>query len=191
MCVWSHWIFTTHLYAFEVKYHMKYNVLRKQNNSEMCFVCGMSNDAGLHTKFYELEHKKLVGVFQGFEMHQSYPKRMHGGIITALLDETIGRAIQMDEPDLFGVTVDLNIRFLKPVPLDETLYAVGYITINKRVLFEGEGYLTNDKQEVLATCKGKYMKQDVHKIVHNNDFLEEKWMYVADDESPVSFELPL
>lgn len=189
--MWVDCFITSDLHAFEVEYDMKYSVLRKQNNSEMCFVCGISNDAGLHTKFYELEGKKLVGVFQGFDMHQSYPKRMHGGIITALLDETIGRAIQIDEPDLFGVTVDLNIRFLKPVPLDETLYAVGFITTNKRVLFEGEGYLTNDKQEVLATCRGKYMKQDVHKIVHNNEFLEEKWMYVADDESPLSFELPL
>lgn len=169
---------------------MRYRVLKKQNNSSMCFVCGMDNDASLRTKYYELENHIILGVFEGKEHHQSYPKRMHGGIITALLDETVGRAIQIDEPDTFGVTVELQIRYIKPVPLDETLYCVGKITEQKRILFYGEGYICNTQHEILATCKAKYMKQDVHKIVKGEHFIEEQWIYVADEISPEFFELP-
>jgi len=169
---------------------MKYKVLKKQNNSEMCFVCGIHNDAGLHTNFYELEQEKIISIFKGDEMHQSYPQRMHGGIITALLDETVGRAIQMTEPNTFGVTVELNVRFLKPVPLDQELWVVGEISKVRRILFEGTGYLCTPTHEILATCQAKYMKQDVSTIVENEDFIEEKWIYVDEDDMPHSFDLP-
>jgi uncharacterized protein (TIGR00369 family) len=156
----------------------------------MCFICGMDNPASLKTKFYELEGRQILGLFQGDEVHQSYPKRMHGGIITALLDETIGRAIQIDEPDTFGVTIELTVKYMKPVPLDETLFIVGKITDIKKALFYGEGYITNSKQEILATCQAKYIKQDVNKIVDDKDFIKEQWIYVADQNSPICFELP-
>jgi uncharacterized protein (TIGR00369 family) len=169
---------------------MIYKVTRKQNNSEMCFVCGMSNEGGLHTHFYELEGKKLLGVFKGNEVHQSYPQRMHGGIISALLDETIGRALQMDEETAWGVTIEINVKYLKPVPLDQELHAVGWITSNRSRIFEGEGYISNVKQEILATCTAKYLKQSVDTIVNGENFVEEQWIYVADDTPPMSFELP-
>jgi acyl-coenzyme A thioesterase PaaI-like protein len=170
---------------------MKYRVTKKQNNSDMCFVCGLNNQAGLHTKFYELEHQIILGVFHGENIHQSYPTRMHGGIITALLDETIGRAIQIIEPNSFGVTYDLNIRFQKPVPLHQILYAVGKITEDRKRLFLGEGYLCTSDGQILATCNAKYFKQDIKDIVSkDNYFLEEQWIYV-DDEIPEFFDLPI
>jgi acyl-coenzyme A thioesterase PaaI-like protein len=170
---------------------MIYKVLRKQNNSSMCFVCGIDNQSGLHTHFYELENNYLIGQFKGLDIHQSYPNRMHGGIISSLLDETIGRAIQSVDPTVWGVTVELNIKFLKPVPLDQELWAVGHITENKRLLFEGEGYLCTPNHEILATCKAKYMKQSVGKIVNEKEFIEEQWIFVADDHMPEVFDLPL
>ncbi len=169
---------------------MIYKVIKKQNNSSMCFVCGMDNEASLRTKYYELEHDLILGLFQGNLLHQSYPKRMHGGIITALLDETIGRAIQIQEPETFGVTVELTMKYLKPVPLDETLYCVGQIIEKKRVLFYGQGYICTPQGEILATCQAKYMKKDVTQIVADQPFIEEQWIYVADDVSPEFFELP-
>ncbi len=169
---------------------MIYKVLRKQNNADMCFVCGMSNDAGLKTSFYELEGERVVGIFKGLDIHQSYPQRMHGGIIVALLDETIGRALTISEPDFWGITVNLSIKFIKPVPLEQELKAVGHITNNRRLIFEGEGYLCDNQGKILATCQAKYMKQSVEKIVGDTKFIKEQWIYVADEESPLSFNLP-
>ena len=157
----------------------------------MCFVCGIDNHAGLHTRYYELENHELLGQFMGHEVHQSYPKRMHGGIISSLLDETIGRSIQTTDPNVWGVTVELKIKFIKPVPLDQELWAVWKITSVNRRMFEGTGYLCNTHKEILATCEAKYMKQSVDTIVKDEDFIEEQWIYVADEKMPLTFDLPL
>jgi uncharacterized protein (TIGR00369 family) len=169
---------------------MIYKVIKKQYNSHMCFVCGIDNQAGLHTDFYELENHQLIAIFKGHDIHQSYPSRMHGGIIAALLDETIGRAIQIEEEGIWGVTVEISIKYHKPVPLDQELRVVGYITNNRRLLFEGEGYLYDLNQEVLATCTAKYMKQKVSNIINDEEFVEEKWIFVDHQEMPEVFELP-
>ena len=47
------------------------------------------------------------------------------------LDELIGRAVCIQEPLSWGVTVDLSIKYKKPVPLEQQLIAVGRITRNR------------------------------------------------------------
>ena len=112
-------------------------VTGKQPNSRMCLVCGMKNSFGLHTAYYELDNDELLAVFLLRSEHQSYPGRLHGGIISTILDETIGRAIMMHSVDeVWGVTVDLQIRFKKPVPLDEELKVVGRITKDSSRFFK-------------------------------------------------------
>jgi len=169
---------------------MIFKVLKKQYNSDMCFVCGISNQFGLHTSFYELDNNSIVGVFKGSDIHQSYPKRMHGGIVAAMLDETIGRAIQTIDDKTWGVTIDFQIRYLKPVPLDQDLKVVGKITSNRSRIFEGEGYICDQNNVILARSKGRYLRQDVKEIIDDEDFLEEKWIFIDEDTSIKSFDLP-
>jgi acyl-coenzyme A thioesterase PaaI-like protein len=68
---------------------MKYQVKRKQPNSKMCLVCGLQNQFGLKTEYYELENDELLGIFTPVDEHQSYPGRLHGGISAAILDESM------------------------------------------------------------------------------------------------------
>ena len=89
---------------------MKYKVEKKQFNSRMCLVCGMENSFGLKAFFYELENNELLAVFSPLAEHQSYPGRLHSGIASAMLDETIGRAILIKNQDVWGVTVELNLK---------------------------------------------------------------------------------
>ena len=42
---------------------MKYKVLKKQNSSKSCLVCGVENDLGLKARFYQLENGELVSIF--------------------------------------------------------------------------------------------------------------------------------
>ena len=35
---------------------MKYKVVKKQNGSKRCIVCGVDNELGLKASFYELEN---------------------------------------------------------------------------------------------------------------------------------------
>jgi transposase len=62
---------------------MKYKVVRKQNNSKMCFVCGLNNESSLKAAFFELDNNELIAIFKPQEGHQSYPGRLHGGVAAA------------------------------------------------------------------------------------------------------------
>lgn len=143
---------------------MKYKINRKQSLSKNCFVCGKENVGSLKTRFYELENGEVMSVSNPTPIHQSYPDRVHGGIISAILDEVIGRAIMIEEPEAWGVTVELNIKFKKPVPLDKPVKAVARLTRNSRLLFEGTAEIILEDGSVAATGHAKYVKMTIEKL---------------------------
>lgn len=167
---------------------MKYKVLKKQQNSRMCLVCGLKNDFGLKTSFYELENGELVAIFKPMEEHQSYPERLHGGIAAAILDETIGRAIMINNEDIWGVTVELNLKYKKPIPLNEELRVVGRITRDTSRLFEGTGEILLSNGDIAASAFGKYMKMPIDKIADFNEDNEE-WKVELTGNEPNEIEL--
>lgn len=141
--------------------------MRKQPNSHDCFICGVRNGSGVHVEFYERTNEdglpEVLARFTGRNEHQGYPGRMHGGVITGILDETIGRAVNIEaedpeNPPVWGVTVELNVQFLKPVPLDVELTALGRVTHERTRFFEGTGELLLPGGEVAASAVGKYVK---------------------------------
>ncbi|MHC1708403.1 MAG: PaaI family thioesterase [Bacteroidales bacterium] len=143
---------------------MKHKVTHKQQNSRKCLVCGLNNEIGLKAGFFELENNELVSIFTPCEEHQSYPGRLHGGISAAILDETIGRAVMIGQDEYWGVTVELSLKFKKPVPLYEEIKVVGRITnINGRV-FEGSGELILKNGDIAVTAEGKYIRMPLEKI---------------------------
>ena len=159
---------------------MKRKVIQKQNNSDMCVVCGMKNPLSLGAKFYHVEGGLMVGVITGRDEHQSYPNRMHGGMISAMLDEVIGRAINVIEPEAFGVTTELNVKYKKPVPLNEEIKVVGRITKNTRLVFQAEGFVEDKNGTLLATATATYVKMTADKIA-GAPLTEEQYFLVPDD----------
>ena len=167
---------------------MKHKVRKKHQNSKHCFVCGLKNDFGIKAGFYELENNELVATFTPCEMHQSYPGRLHGGISTAILDETIGRAIMIEHSEIWGVTVELNIKFKRPVPYDVELRVVGRITEQNKRFFFGTGELILPDGKIAVTASGKYMKLPLEKI-SDWDHDEEEWLVVPKETDPTEIEL--
>jgi uncharacterized protein (TIGR00369 family) len=152
----------------------------------MCLVCGRDNDHSLKARFYELENDELLGVFEPQDHHQSYPGRLHGGIASAILDETIGRAVGVSDPDAWGVTVELTLKFRKPVPLDGPIRAIARITRDTRRVFEGTGEIVLEDGTVAVEATGKYLKMPIGQIA-DGDF-EAEWFGDA-RETPESVEL--
>lgn len=169
---------------------MKQRVRRKQPNSKMCLVCGLKNPSGLFTSFYELANGELVGLFTARAEHQSYPGRVHGGIITALLDEGIGRAIMIGQEagEVWGVTVEFTTRFLKPVPLGVELRVVGRIVRQEARTFEGTGEILLPNGEVAAAGVGKYVKLPIQRIA-DFDSIAEEWTVISTPNDPEAIEL--
>ena len=167
---------------------MKYKITKKQQNSRKCLVCGMQNDLGLKAGFYEIENGEIVSIFTPLEEHQSYPGRLHGGIAGAILDETIGRTVMIDNEDTWGVTVELNLKYHKPVPLDQKLRVVGRITRDSRRIFEGTGEILLPDGQIAVSAWGKYMKMPISKISDWNAEGEE-WQIVDFDDEPEEIEV--
>lgn len=139
-------------------------IVNKQPNSTDCFVCGLNNEKGLQTFFYETDTNEVAAVFTPHRLHQSYPGRLHGGIASCILDETIGRAMQIGNPDVWCVTVQLNLTYKKPLPYECELKAFGRITHENRLMFEGEGEIYTPDGEVAVTAHAKYVKMRIGQI---------------------------
>jgi uncharacterized protein (TIGR00369 family) len=154
--------------AHEVK------VSDSQKISNMCLVCGTDNPFSLRAQFLELEDGRLCAEFTATDVHQSYPGRVHGGAISAILDETIGRAIQIASPEVFGVTLELNVRFRKPVPLNEPLRVIAEITKRANRLFTGEGKLLLADGSVAAEATARYYQMKTDSIAEEG-LTDQNW----------------
>lgn len=166
---------------------MRRHVIKKQQNSKNCLVCGLKNDLGLRASFYELDNNELLAVFTPRTAHQSYPDRLHGGIASAILDETIGRAIMIAHPEQFGVTVEIAVRYRKQIPLDRQLRVVGRITRDSHRFFEGSGEILSEDGTVAAEATGRYLKMELEKIA-DFDHEEQEWRVTAGPDDPEFFD---
>ena len=150
-------------------------------------VCGTDNEFTLNARFYELENGELSVVFRSEDWHQSYPGRVHGGIAAAVLDELIGRSVSIGEPQIWGVTVELSVKYKKTIPTDAELKAIARTTKNSRKLFEGTGELYLPDGTVAATAWGKYMKMPIEKI-SERELSSKEWFHI-DEKDPEELEI--
>ncbi len=152
-------------------------VLRTQKNSKNCIVCGMENPFGLKAPFYVLDNDSVASVFSFQFEHQSYPDRTHGGMIGTLLDELMGRALWINEPETFGVTTTMNVTYRKPVPYGTKLKARGYITHNSKIGFSAQGEIYDLNGNLLAQANARYLKMSFNRAFGEGHNVHEEMCY--------------
>lgn len=130
--------------------------MKKQPNSRMCFACGLENPIGLKMAFYEDDEGRVVANFTPGDEHQGYPGVVHGGIVTALLDEVLGRVAIAAER--WMVTGRLNIRFRRPISVGETLTIVGEAISWKKHVLEARGEIRLADGQVGAEATGTFLE---------------------------------
>lgn len=137
--------------------HRNQSEHQNQNISSMCLVCGKDNPFSLHAQFVEHpEDDEIICYFTPQDVHQSYPDRVHGGISAAIIDEVVGRAVQMKHPEIWGVTISLSLKYRRPVPYGATLECHGRCTKVGRRTFEGEGEILTPDGKVAVQGTGVY-----------------------------------
>ena len=156
---------------------MNIKVINTQRNSKNCIICGMENQLGLKAPFYNLEDDSVASVFKFKNVHQSYPDRTHGGMVGALLDELMGRALWIHEPEMFGVTTSLSVTYRKAVPLDTIVKARGYITFNSARGFVTKGEIYSMDGILLAESTAKYFKIPFEKAFNENSSFHDEMCY--------------
>ena len=99
----------------------------KQPNSDFCFICGRNNPRGLHMSFFDDGEDRVWSQYAVPDLYQSYPGIVHGGIVSAMLDEAVGRVALIGDHHKFMVSVRLEVKFRQPVPTETPLELVGRI----------------------------------------------------------------
>ena len=162
-------------------------VISKQTNSKMCIICGLENALGVKASFYNMEDNSVGARFMFKEEHQSYPERVHGGMISALLDELAGRALWVTNPELMGVTANMTIKFRKPVPYNVLLLGRGNITKRSGRIFSAEAQIFDENKNVLAELTGNYVILPNDQITSKKDLQEDVSIFINDDITEIDF----
>ena len=119
----------------------------------------------MKANFYEVETGELIGIFKAPFEHSSYPGRLHGGIAAAIIDETIGRTINIHYPEMFSVTLELTTKFKKPIPIGEEIKVIARLTSSPKArIYEGTAQILLNDGEVAVEGHGKNLKLPLEKI---------------------------
>jgi uncharacterized protein (TIGR00369 family) len=124
--------------------------MNKQPNSLNCFVCGVNNPIGLKMTFYNLGPGEVQAEYTVPEQYQSYPGIVHGGIISSIMDEVMGRVFMQNGSDRFMVTAKLSIRYRKPVPIGKPLKILGHATSDNGKIGKAVGEMFGPDGEKLV-----------------------------------------
>jgi acyl-coenzyme A thioesterase PaaI-like protein len=122
-----------------------------------CFVCGDKNRCGLKVDFFDQDgvaraQYEASGDFEG------YKDILHGGIISALLDEVMIKSILAR--DILAVTASIEVRFKQPIKTGERLSLEGRIVEDKGKVITTEGKVLKEDNTVAALGFARYVKAD-------------------------------
>ncbi|WP_230396703.1 PaaI family thioesterase [Streptomyces blattellae] len=95
--------------------------------------------------------------------HEGPPGYGHGGMSAMLLDEAMGRAcVAAGMP---GLTVSLQLRYRRPVPLETPLRVLGRVTgtDDRKIFVTGSVTTQEDPATDLVTADGVFVAPDLHR----------------------------
>ena len=88
------------------------------------------------------------------ECHINPQNVAHGGVAFSLVDTAMGMAIRTY--NTVGVTVEMNINYLRPVTLGDTIYSTGKVLDLGKRLIVAQGEVTNQNGELIAVARGTF-----------------------------------
>src|SRR5512141_43340 len=118
-------------------------------HSSGCFLCGEENRSGVRARFF-VEGSEVLGRVTLPPHLNGYKNVAHGGVVSALLDETMGWAAT-----LYG-TGELTVKFLSPVPVGAEIEVRSRLVEDAGRLAYCEGELRSGGK-VCARAKGKFV----------------------------------
>ena len=134
-----------------------------------CMICGNKtvNPHTLSLRF-RITDEGVETPFVSDYKQEGYKGVVHGGIIASILDETIGWAVAVAQKKYF-MTVELNIRFQKPLPVGKEVLVKGRPISHKRRSATGEGLVIDAEGTVYAKASARFflMPDEKTKSVHD------------------------
>ena len=123
-----------------------------------CWICGEKNPDGLQLKFdLNKTTKTLQTSFIPTETYQGYDGIVHGGILSALLDEAMAKLAF--ELGYNAVTAMLNVRFKSLAKVKEKLTIRGKITQANRWLVFAKATIHKEDGTLIAEGDSKLVRK--------------------------------
>lgn len=134
--------------------------MTRQPSSRSCFCCGRQNDISLKMTWYnDIENNKVRSTVTIPEHFNGYPGIVHGGVLAAVLDETAGRAIMLDENfNNLMVTLNLQVTYRKPTPTETPLEVTGWVIRQTALRAQVAGEIRLPDGTVTAECTAVVVK---------------------------------
>ncbi|MDP2168303.1 MAG: PaaI family thioesterase [Thermodesulfovibrionales bacterium] len=121
-----------------------------------CFACGPRNPSGLKLTFLS-SAGEVSARFVPIKAHQGYKDIVHGGIITAVLDEAMAKAVI--ESGIYPVTAELTVRFKEPLMVGQEASVTARVDNTGGRLIEASASLVRvSDNKTIATSKAKMLK---------------------------------
>jgi uncharacterized protein (TIGR00369 family) len=132
-----------------------------------CFICGDKNPIGLNVPFY-VKDQKVVAEYTAGRHFEGYKDILHGGILSALLDEVMIRSVLA--LGIYALTSEIKVKFKKIVKIGDKLFLEGRMIEDKGRILLAEGKITNQENEVVAEGEGKFFKAqgEMEKLLAQN-----------------------
>jgi len=128
-----------------------------------CFACGPANPDGMKLKFlFDERRRRAYCHFKLPKKYQGPPGHAHGGIIATILDEAMGKVNKLRS--VVALTSEMQIEYLRPVPLGKPLIAEGHERYVKGRRHINVGEIRNGKNEVLARGRAVFIAIDPEKL---------------------------
>ncbi len=120
-----------------------------------CFGCGQDNNSGIQMKMYIEDEKSKVDLVSD-ERFRGYEDRIHGGIVSSVLDEVMAWAPTYAKKRMC-VSAEITIRFLLPLPLGIPITVEGVFSKDRRLVWDTTGRILGEDGTVYARARGKYL----------------------------------
>lgn len=111
--------------------------MKKLRDNQRCFVCGKKNPIGLAVDFEINEQARSIQArFTPGSDHQGYEGIVHGGILSALLDEAMAKLAFSLGFQI--VTAEITVKFKSPAAPGEELFISGKLVEETKRLILAE-----------------------------------------------------
>jgi uncharacterized protein (TIGR00369 family) len=131
-----------------------------QPTSLSCLLCGKDNPFTLNVRWFNNYEKNQVETTVVIP-HEfcSFKGTTHGGIVAAILDETAGRALMLNNDfNHLMVTMKLEMTYKKPTPTGVPVTIIGRVIKDSGTRATVEGEMILPDGTVSATCSAMMFK---------------------------------
>jgi acyl-coenzyme A thioesterase PaaI-like protein len=124
-------------------------------------------EGGLRMVTWADEGTSVLNRFDVLPVHQGAPGLLHGGFLTAVFDEALGRAYQVVLRR--AVTARLEVDFRRPVPVGTALWVRARVdaVAGRKVYCSGTAHLDEPDGRLAGNARGLYIVVEIdHFLTH-------------------------